>query len=101
MIHFIKIICYKHGLIPRNKAETRAHFGLWAALKSPLLIGTPLDEITEKDLKVLKNWEILAFNQDPLYGKPALPYKWGINPDWTWYVYVPTLPSLNLAHTPI
>ncbi|KAF8456864.1 glycoside hydrolase superfamily [Kalaharituber pfeilii] len=65
-------------------AETRAHFGLWAALKSPLLIGTPLDEIQEKDIKVLKNWEILAFNQDPVYGKPALPYKWGINPDWTW-----------------
>ena len=67
------------------QAETRAHFGLWAALKSPLLIGTPLDTVQEKDLKVLKNWEMLAFNQDPVYGKPALPYKWGINPDWTWY----------------
>ena len=64
-------------------AETRSHFGLWAALKSPLLIGTPLDEISESDLAVLENWEILAFNQDPVYGAPAMPYKWGINPDWT------------------
>ncbi|KAI5852379.1 glycoside hydrolase superfamily [Tricharina praecox] len=64
--------------------ETRTHFGLWAALKSPLLIGTPLDAITEADLAVLKNWEILAFNQDNAWGAPALPYKWGINPAWTW-----------------
>ncbi|KAI5800153.1 glycoside hydrolase superfamily [Peziza echinospora] len=85
-----------------TEAETRAHFGLWAALKSPLLIGTPLDEITEKDLKVLKNWEILAFNQDPVYGKPALPYKWGINPDWTWNQTHPaefyTGPSIRGIH---
>ncbi|KAL7276841.1 hypothetical protein RUND412_000183 [Rhizina undulata] len=65
-------------------AETRSHFGLWAALKSPLLIGTALDSISEDDLAVLKNWEILAFNQDDVWGAPALPYKWGINPDWTW-----------------
>ncbi|RPB15728.1 glycoside hydrolase [Morchella conica CCBAS932] len=64
--------------------ETRTHFGIWAALKSPLLIGTPLDVIPEEDLAVLKNWEILAFNQDPTWGAPALPYKWGINPAWTW-----------------
>ncbi|KAF8242590.1 alpha-galactosidase precursor [Wilcoxina mikolae CBS 423.85] len=64
--------------------ETRTHFALWAALKSPLLIGTPLEAISPEDLAVLKNWEILAFNQDPVYGAPALPYKWGINPNWTW-----------------
>ncbi|KAI5798691.1 glycoside hydrolase superfamily [Pyronema domesticum] len=64
--------------------ETRSHFGLWAALKSPLLIGTPLDQITPTDVAILKNWEILAFNQDDVYGAPALPYKWGVNPDWTW-----------------
>ncbi|KAI5787307.1 glycoside hydrolase superfamily [Geopyxis carbonaria] len=65
-------------------AETRSHFGLWAALKSPLLIGTPLDAIKEADLAVLKNWELLAFNQDAVYGGPARPYKWGLNKDWTW-----------------
>ncbi|KAF8426768.1 alpha-galactosidase [Tirmania nivea] len=29
-----------------TEAETRTHFGLWAALKSPLLIGTPLKNQT-------------------------------------------------------
>lgn len=33
---------------------------------------------------MLKNWELLAFNQDDTWGAPALPYKWGINPAWTW-----------------
>ncbi|RPA82831.1 glycoside hydrolase [Ascobolus immersus RN42] len=65
-------------------AETRTHFALWAGLKSPLLIGTPLDQIEAKDLAVLKNKEIVAFNQDPVYGASILPFKWGINPAWTW-----------------
>jgi alpha-galactosidase len=25
--------------------ENRSHFAMWAALKSPLIIGTPLDDI--------------------------------------------------------
>ncbi|KAL7793099.1 glycoside hydrolase family 27 protein [Trichoderma ceciliae] len=45
-------------------AETRTHFALWAAMKSPLLIGTDLAQLA--------------------YGGPATPYKWGINPDWTY-----------------
>jgi len=32
---------------------------------------------------VLKNKALLAFSQDKLIGQPATPYKWGINPDWT------------------
>ncbi|THC89257.1 hypothetical protein EYZ11_011290 [Aspergillus tanneri] len=42
-------------------AENRAHFALWAAMKSPLIIGTA----------------------DTVVGSPATPYKWGYNPDWT------------------
>jgi alpha-galactosidase len=33
-------------------------------------------------LAILKNEYLLNFNQDPIYGKPATPYKWGYNPDW-------------------
>ncbi|KAF2740832.1 alpha-galactosidase [Polyplosphaeria fusca] len=66
-----------------NVAEGRSHFALWAAMKSPLLIGTDLAKIKTDDLKTLKNTNLLAFNQDPVYGKPAMPYKWGTNPNWT------------------
>ncbi|KAL6703359.1 hypothetical protein ACN47E_009701 [Coniothyrium glycines] len=64
--------------------ENRSHFALWAALKSPLIIGTPLDGIKSEILKILSTKDLIAFNQDPVFGQPAKPYKWGINPDFTW-----------------
>ncbi|KAL4892089.1 hypothetical protein BDV59DRAFT_193956 [Aspergillus ambiguus] len=64
-------------------AENRAHFALWAAMKAPLIIGTPLDSIDEEHLAVLKNKYLLDFHQDPRVGRPAYPYKWGYNADWT------------------
>ena len=63
--------------------ENRSHFALWAAMKSPLIIGTALDLLAQDLVDVLKNSYLLAFNQDATYGAPATPYKWGINPDWT------------------
>lgn len=63
--------------------ECRTHFALWAAMKSPLLIGTALDKLSHELVDVLKNPSLLAFNQDPVIGRPAMPYKWGTNPDWT------------------
>ncbi|KAH7094284.1 glycoside hydrolase superfamily [Paraphoma chrysanthemicola] len=64
--------------------ESRSHFALWAALKSPLIIGTPLDGIKPEILKILSNKDLIAFNQDPVVGEPAKPYKWGVNPNFTW-----------------
>lgn len=61
--------------------ESRTHFALFAALKSPLIIGTRLHDIKPEILDILLNKELLAFNQDPIHGGAALPYKWGINPD--------------------
>jgi alpha-galactosidase len=65
--------------------ESRTHFAIWAAMKSPLLIGTDLSKFKEDDLEVqiLKNKHLLAFNQDTVVGEPATPYKWGRNADWT------------------
>ncbi|KAJ5837124.1 Aldolase-type TIM barrel [Penicillium robsamsonii] len=63
--------------------ENRAHFALWAVMKSPLIIGTALDSINDDHLAILKNKYLLDFNQDPVIGSPAHPYKWGYNPDWT------------------
>ncbi|KAH8726164.1 glycoside hydrolase superfamily [Phaeosphaeriaceae sp. PMI808] len=64
--------------------ENRSHFALWAALKSPLIIGTPLHGIKQEVLDIISNRELIAFNQDPYFGAPAKPYKWGVNADFTW-----------------
>lgn len=76
-----------NGISP---AETRTHFALWAAMKSPLLIGSNVKNMTQQDVDVLKNKYLLAFNQDSKYGEPAQPYKWGANPQWT---YDPASPA--------
>ncbi|RQM07662.1 hypothetical protein DH86_00001688 [Scytalidium sp. 3C] len=64
-------------------AETRSHFGFWAAMKSPLIIGTALDQLPSDHVAILANKHLIAFSQDQKYGGPATPYKWGVNPDWT------------------
>jgi len=64
--------------------ENRSHFALWAALKSPLIIGTTLHNINPEILEILSNTEFIDFNQDPAVGTAAKPYKWGVNPDFTW-----------------
>ena len=69
--------------------ESRSHFALWAALKSPLVIGTPLHGVKEEVLEILANRELVAFNQDPVFGASAAPYKWGVNPDGTWNITHP------------
>jgi alpha-galactosidase len=58
--------------------ENRSHFALWAAMKSPLLIGTDLAKLSDHNVKVLKNRYLLAFNQDaaPGFGGPARPFLW-------------------------
>jgi alpha-galactosidase len=50
--------------------EYQAHFALWAALKSPLLIGCSLNGISDATMTILGNREVIGVNQDPL-GKPA------------------------------
>jgi len=59
-----------------NHEQERTHFALWAAMKSPLLIGTDLSKIPQPSLDILKTKLILAFHQDPNIGKPAQPFKW-------------------------
>jgi len=57
-----------------SAAEERAHFGLWAICKSPLLIGTDLTKISSSSLNVLLNSLVISINQDSL-GKPAAPFQ--------------------------
>src|SRR4051794_35406169 len=45
--------------------EERAHFGIWAISKSPLLIGTDLSKISESSLAILKN-TVCSLSSRPL-----------------------------------
>ncbi|ETI28250.1 hypothetical protein G647_00699 [Cladophialophora carrionii CBS 160.54] len=49
-----------------NDEEYKAHFSMWAALKSPLLIGTDIRRLSAKTLTLLNNPAVIAVNQDPL-----------------------------------
>ena len=46
--------------------EARAHFSLWAIMKSPLLAGCDLTNMTEATHATLTNQEVIAVNQDAL-----------------------------------
>ncbi|CAG8640535.1 1664_t:CDS:2, partial [Ambispora leptoticha] len=46
--------------------EYKTHFSLWAALKSPLIIGCDVRNLTDGTRDILSNAEIIAVNQDPL-----------------------------------
>lgn len=49
-----------------NFLQYKAHFALWAALKSPLLMGNDLRELSPESLTILNNPAIIAISQDPL-----------------------------------
>lgn len=59
-----------------NNTEEEAHFAMWCIMSSPLLIGCDLDKIPESSLKILKNSELIAVNQDTLslQAYPAVRY---------------------------
>lgn len=46
--------------------EYKTHFSMWAAMKSPLMIGTDLENLHADDLAIYLNPAVIAVNQDPL-----------------------------------
>jgi len=44
--------------------EEQTHFSFWAALKSPLIIGADITNISESSLSILLNQEIITISQD-------------------------------------
>jgi len=54
------------GLGGMNDEEYKAHFSMWAAIKSPLLIGADLRKLSPDILTILNNPAVLVVNQDPL-----------------------------------
>ncbi|KAK9372138.1 glycoside hydrolase superfamily [Lipomyces chichibuensis] len=51
--------------------EYKTHFSMWAALKSPLLMGNDVNVMNAKALSILNNPAVLAVSQDPV-GAPAV-----------------------------
>ena len=51
--------------------ECKAHFALWAALKSPLMLGNNLAGMSASALTIVNNPAIIALSQDP-HGRSAL-----------------------------
>ncbi|TEA16702.1 Alpha-galactosidase [Colletotrichum sidae] len=54
--------------------EYKAHFALWAALKSPLMLGNDLRDMPAEALSIVNNPAIIAISQDP-HGRSALRVK--------------------------
>ncbi|KIX96119.1 uncharacterized protein Z520_08374 [Fonsecaea multimorphosa CBS 102226] len=45
--------------------EYKVHFSMWAAIKSPLIMGNKLDQLSPDDYAILVNPAVLAISQDP------------------------------------
>lgn len=60
--------------------EEQTHFSLWAILKSPLTIGAALKDdknsIRQASLEVLKQKDVIGFNQDALGVSASLKRRW-------------------------
>ncbi|KAL2866939.1 alpha-galactosidase D [Aspergillus lucknowensis] len=56
--------------------EERTHFSMWAVLKSPLVIGGAINGMEEGSLEILKNEDVIAFNQDALGESARLRRRW-------------------------
>ncbi len=46
--------------------EYKTHFSMWAAIKSPLIMGNKLDKLSPEDYGILTNPAVLAISQDPM-----------------------------------
>jgi alpha-galactosidase len=46
--------------------EERLHFTMWAMMKSPLLMGNDITNMSPETMAILANQKVIAINQDPL-----------------------------------
>ena len=46
--------------------QQRAHFSIWALMKSPLMLGTDLNSMSKDQLNLVSAPEVLAVHQDSL-----------------------------------
>ncbi|KAH6757115.1 Melibiase family protein [Perilla frutescens var. hirtella] len=57
--------------------EYRAHFSIWALMKTPLIIGCDVRNMTTETHEILTNEEVIAVNQDPLGVQGRKVYTYG------------------------
>lgn len=55
--------------------EYKTHFSMWAAIKSPLIMGNNLNTISAEDYAILINPAVLALNQDPAGSAPQRQFR--------------------------
>lgn len=63
-------------------SEYVAHFSMWSAAKSPLIMGNDMSKLTASGYSILANPAIIAVNQDPL--GVAATYRWTRNNVQLW-----------------
>ncbi|KAL4918720.1 glycoside hydrolase superfamily [Aspergillus aurantiobrunneus] len=56
--------------------EEQTHFSLWGILKAPLIIGAKVDGMRRESLDVLRNEDVIGFNQDGLGVSAQLVRRW-------------------------
>ncbi|KAL2784626.1 glycoside hydrolase superfamily [Aspergillus keveii] len=56
--------------------EEQTHFSLWAVLKSPLVIGAAIAGMRAESLEILRNEDVIAFNQDTVGESARLRRRW-------------------------
>jgi len=49
-----------------TQIEQQTHFSLWSIMKSPLILGMDILNISAGALEIITNAEVIALNQDPL-----------------------------------
>jgi alpha-galactosidase len=64
--------------------EYITHFSMWAALKSPLMMGNDIRSMDPKAYSILTNPAVLAINQDPLGSSAARMWKADVSDKDRW-----------------
>jgi alpha-galactosidase len=88
--------------------EQRTHFASWIFMKSPIILGTDLENLSTEQVQIITNRELLEYHQDTKVAEPAMPFK-GDDPRrgsvfWdTWFTSLMIFPGyltkiLDLAH---
>lgn len=84
------------GTWTMTELEEQTHMSFWAALKSPLIIGADLNNISDTSLAIYKNKDIIDLNQDDA-GKAAV-YLEDLSEEGSYQVWAGPLASSKRKH---
>lgn len=84
------------GTWTMTELEEQTHMSFWAALKSPLITGADLNNISDTSLAIYKNEDIIALNQDK--GGKAAVYLEHMSEEGSYQVWAGLLASGKRKH---